>query len=40
MAEEYQRQAAQLDGGELPEIGKPPLWVREDLSKGSTPPES
>ena len=32
MAEEYQEQAARLNGGKWPEIGKPPLWVRGDAS--------
>lgn len=39
MAEEYQRQAARLDGGKLPEIGKPPLWVRDDVKNDPALPE-
>lgn len=27
MALEYQRKAAELDSGELPDIGKPPAWL-------------
>ena len=27
MALEYQRKAAEIDSGKLPEIGKPPPWL-------------
>jgi hypothetical protein len=27
MAKEYQADAAKLDGGNLPDIGKPPPWI-------------
>ena len=27
MAQEYQRKAGKLDGGKLPDIGKPPPWL-------------
>jgi hypothetical protein len=39
MAKEYQEEAAQFNGGKLPEIGKPPPWVR-DVKKSSTLPQS